>query len=150
MSFLPDWMWAYRFPHNVLNTEFTDPVGSVPIEGCTWDYNMQLSEPVYPTPFYEIMMMALIFGLLWALRKRLRIQGMLFFVYLGVIAIERFLIEKIRVNVVHDIMGMKMTQAEIISVILFLISVTGCVYLWRKDKMQSEAVELEPEPAPES
>ena len=62
MSFLPDWMWAFRYPHNVLNTSMTDPVPSVPIEGCTWDYCMQLSEPVYPTPFYEIMMMTVVFG----------------------------------------------------------------------------------------
>ena len=93
----------------------------------------------------------LIGGILLGLRNKVSAYpGMLFFIYLIFNGIERFWIEKIRVNVVHDIMGMKMTQAEIISVILFLISVTGCVYLWRKDKMQSEAVELEPEPAPES
>ena len=77
-------------------------------------------------------MMSAVFVILWALRKRLKVPGMLFFVYLGFIAIERFLIEKIRVNVVHDVLGMKLTQAEIISIVLFLISVGGAVWLWRK------------------
>ncbi len=134
MSFLPDWMWAYRFPHNVLNTENTDPIQSIPIDGCTWDYNMQLAEPVFPTPFYEIIMMSIVFAILWSMRKRLKITGMLFFIYLGLIAIERFLIEKIRVNVIHDVLGMKLTQAEIISLVLFLVSLTGCVVLWQRSK----------------
>ncbi len=129
MSFLPDWMWAYRYPHHVLNTVHTDPSPSVAIEGCTWDYCMQLSEPVYPTPFYEVIMMSVVFGILWALRKRIKTVGMIFFIYLGLIAIERFVIEKIRVNVVHEVMGISLTQAEIISIVLFCISLGGMVYV---------------------
>ncbi len=132
MGFLPDWMWSFRYPHNVLNTVYTDPVPSVPVEGCTWDYCMQLSEPVYPTPFYEVLMMTVVLGILWTLRKRVKITGMLFFIYLAFTAIERFVIEKIRVNVVHDVLGMKLTQAEIISIVLFIVSVAGMVYVWKR------------------
>ena len=132
MSALPDWMWSTTYPHNVLNTPHTDPVSSVPIDGCTWEYCMQLSMPVFPTPFYEILMMLLIFGILWVLRKPLKVPGLLFFVYLALIAVERFLIEKIRVNVHHDVFGMRMSQAEIISVGLLLISLIGSIYvIWR-------------------
>ena len=133
-SWLPDWMWSFRYPHNVLDTVQTDPVPSVPIEGCTWDYCMQLAEPVYPTPFYEVLMMMVVLGILWALRKRVKITGMLFFIYLALIAIERFLIEKIRVNVAHDVLGISLTQAEIISILLFIISVAGMVWVWKKAK----------------
>lgn len=136
MSFLPDWMWSYNYPHNVLNTENTDPINSIPIDGCTWDYCMQLAQPVYPTPFYEVLMMSAVFALLWFLRKRVKITGMLFFIYLGLIAIERFVIEKIRVNVVHDVLGIKLTQAEIISIGLFIVSLTGIALLWRKQQNQ--------------
>jgi len=129
MSFLPDWMWAYRYPHHVLNTVHTDPSPSVPIEGCTWDYCMQLSDPVYPTPFYEVLMMCGVFAILWALRKRIKTVGMIFFIYLGLIAIERFIIEKIRVNVSHDVMGITLTQAEIISIALFCVSIGGIIYV---------------------
>ncbi|MBK6930013.1 MAG: prolipoprotein diacylglyceryl transferase [Saprospirales bacterium] len=132
LGFLPDWMWATTYPHNVLNTAATEPVSSVPIEGCTWEYCMQLSMPVFPTPFYETMMMLVVFGVLWALRKRLQAPGLLFFAYLALIAAERFLIEKIRVNVHHDVMGIRMSQAEIISVLLLLISLAGSIYVWRR------------------
>jgi prolipoprotein diacylglyceryl transferase len=132
MGFLPDWMWAFRYPHNVLNTSNTDPVPSVPIEGCDWQYCMQLSEPVWPTPFYETLMMLVIFGILWALRKRIRPQGMLFFIYLLLIAAERFFIEKIRVNVPHQVAGIELTQAEIISIALFLIGLGGIWYTARR------------------
>ena len=134
MSFLPDWMWAYKYPHHVLNTPSTDPVMSEPIPHCAWDYCMQLSQPVYPTPFYEILMMAVVFAILWFLRTRIKILGMLFFIYLGLIAIERFVIEKIRVNVLHDVWGMKLTQAEIISIGLFSVSAIGMLALWQRSK----------------
>lgn len=131
MSFLPDWMWAYQYPHNVLNTVNTDPVPSVPIEGCNWGYCMQLAEPVYPTPFYETMAMAVILAILWSLRKRLKVPGLLFFVYLTLIAIERFTVEKIRVNVRHEgVLGL--TQAELISVILILVSIAGSFWAWKR------------------
>lgn len=136
MSFLPDWMWAYRYPHHVLNTPNTDPVPSVPVEGCDWSYCMQLAEPVYPTPFYETIAMAVIFGILWMLRKRLKAPGMLFFIYLGLIAIERFMVEKIRVNVRHEgVLGL--TQAELISVILVLVAVAGAVFTWKRATRQN-------------
>jgi len=122
MSFLPDWTWTYNYPHNVLKE-------GLPIEGCTFDYCRQLAEPVFPTPLYEVLMMSVVFGILWALRKRVKIVGMLFFIYLGLIAIERFIIEKIRVNVSHDVWGMQLTQAEIISILLFLVSIGGAVYV---------------------
>jgi prolipoprotein diacylglyceryl transferase len=138
MSFLPDWMWAYRYPHHVLNTAYTDPVVSQPVPHCPWDYCMELVEPVFPTPFYEVLMMGAVFAILWYLRKRLKISGMLFFVYLALIAIERFMIEKIRVNVVHDVFGMQLTQAEIISIGLFVVSLGGMFYLWKKRGMRNE------------
>ena len=134
MSFLPDWTWASTYPHNVLNTRMTDPVSSVPIDGCTWDYCMQLSMPVFPTPFYEIMMMLAVFGILWTLRKRVKVPGLLFFIYLALIAVERFLIEKIRVNVHYDVLGVKMSQAEIISVTFFLVSIAGGLIVWRRSQ----------------
>ncbi|TNE60464.1 MAG: diacylglyceryl transferase, partial [Bacteroidetes bacterium] len=139
MGFLPDWMWATTYPHNVLNTPYTDPVSSVPIDGCTWEYCMELSMPVFPTPFYETLMMLVVFGILWALRKQLKVPGLLWFIYLALIAVERFLIEKIRVNVQHDVFGMRMSQAEIISVCLLLLSAVGALVVWQRYKRQKSA-----------
>lgn len=131
--FLPDWLWAYDYPHHVLNTVRTDPVPSIPIEGCDWDYCMKLSKPVYPTPIYETFMAFAIGGILWVLRKPLQfIPGMLFFIYMILNGIERFFIEKIRVNIKYSNFGVEYTQAELIAVALVLIGVAGCLFLWRQ------------------
>ena len=118
-GWLPDWMWSYTYPHNV------NEVGKA-IEGCVGKYCNELSVPVYPTPFYEAVMGILLFALLWSLRKRLKVPGTLFALYLMVNGIERFLIEKIRVNTTINLFGFRPTQAEVISTLLFL---TGLV-LW--------------------
>ena len=130
--FLPDGLWASRYPHNVIQE-------GVPIPDCTWDYCMQLAEPVYPTPLYEILMSAAILGILWSIRKRIRIPGVLFFVYVLLIAVERFWIEKIRVNDKYDVLGWQATQAEAIAVVLFVIGLAGIGILIARHRRQASA-----------
>lgn len=134
MSAFPDWLWSYRYPHHVLNTPHTDPVPSVAIEGCNWEYCYQLAEGVYPTPIYEILMMIGILGFVWAIRKHIKIDGMLFALYLILSGMERFLIEKIRVNVVHDLGFAKLTQAEIIALIMMLIGLVMGIWCWMRQR----------------
>ena len=126
MSFLPDWMWSYTFPHNVINA-------GIPIEGCTGKFCMELTNPVWPTAFYEVVMSLAIFGILWAMRKHIKVPGALFFIYLAFNGVERFFIEKIRINTEYNILG-GITQAEIISFCLVLTGVIGTTYLYKNKK----------------
>lgn len=121
--FLPDSWWANSYSHNVLNE-------GMPIEGCTWEYCSALSPPVYPTPIYEVFMSLAIFLILWSLRKRIKIPGMLFFLYLVLVSIERFFIEKIRVNPDIEFLGIKASQAEYVSVLLFIVGIIGLGILY--------------------
>lgn len=118
LAFLPDWMFAYNFPQNVLNE-------GVPINGCTGSYCSYLPIPVFPTAFYETLMGLLIFGLLWLFRKRIPQPGKLFCLYLILNGMERFTIEQIRVNVPYHLFGMNITQAEIIAIVLIIIGISG-------------------------
>ena len=127
MSFLPDWMWSYNFPHNVINA-------GIPIEGCTGNFCMQLANPVWPTAFYEVLMSITIFGILWAMRKHIKVPGALFFIYLAFNGIERFFIEKVRINTEYNILG-GITQAEIISFCLVLTGIIGATYLYKTRKI---------------
>ncbi|MAO70958.1 MAG: diacylglyceryl transferase [Flavobacteriales bacterium] len=122
--FLPDWMWSYNYPNNVINE-------GILIPGCEGKFCYQLAENVYPTPIYEIIMAGLIFLFLWSIRKKIKIPGMLFFIYLILNGIERFFIEKIRVNTKYDLLG-GITQAEIISSILILIGIIGIFVLIKR------------------
>jgi prolipoprotein diacylglyceryltransferase len=119
LPFLPDWFWAYNYPHNV------NEVGS-PIPGCEGAYCNQLNPLVFPTPLYEIIACALLFIPLWMLRKKIKVPGRLFALYLVFNGAERFLVEKIRVNSTYDIFGFHPTQAELISTLLML----GAAFLW--------------------
>lgn len=122
----PESMWAFTYPHNVLNE-------GIPIEGCTWLHCHQLPQPVYPTPLYETVFAFAIAGFLWSIRKRLKTPGLLFFIYLILTGIERFFIEKIRVNPDINFAGIQATQAEYISVILVVIGIVGIVWCMRRN-----------------
>jgi phosphatidylglycerol:prolipoprotein diacylglycerol transferase len=126
ISFLPDWMWSYTFPHNVINA-------GIPIEGCVGNFCRELANPVWPTAFYEVIMSLLIFAILWSIRKKIKIPGILFFIYLAFNGVERFFIEKVRINTEYNILG-GITQAEIISSCLVLIGIIGSIYLFRNTK----------------
>ncbi|HLU84147.1 MAG TPA: prolipoprotein diacylglyceryl transferase family protein, partial [Vicingaceae bacterium] len=121
ISFLPDWMWSFTYPHNV-NGE------GILIAGCEGKYCYELPVPVWPTPFYETVMAFIIFGGLWAFRKKITIPGVMFSAYLVLNGIERFLIEKIRINPDYNIFGLKATQAEIIAVLLIISGIVGIWY----------------------
>ena len=124
-SFLPDWLFAYNYPHNVINE-------GVGIRGCEGQYCSQLPVPVFPTPFYEVMMCLFLFGVLWAIRKRIKVPGMLFGIYLILNGLERFLIEKIRVNTEYHILGIHPSQAELISFAMILTGAGLIIYLRKK------------------
>jgi phosphatidylglycerol:prolipoprotein diacylglycerol transferase len=127
MGFLPDWMWAFNFPRNV-NKE-----GTVLLDNVPGPYVKALAQPVYPTAFYEAVIGILIFFLLWSLRKRIKLPGMLFAIYLLFSAVERFSIELIRVNIPYHWRGYTFTQAELISVLLFIVGLgLGAFLLIRK------------------
>ena len=123
--FLPDWLWAYDYPNNVAQD-------GVALADCTFAYCRHLDPPVYPTPLYETLMAFLIGGFLLFMRKRLPAAGMLFFLYLIFNGIERFFIEKIRVNIRYDLFGFQPTQAEVIAVVFVLIGAIGMYVVWKR------------------
>ena len=129
--FLPDWMWAFDYPRNVVNSQgHTHEV----IAGLTAQYNTRLTPSVYPTPFYETIMASLIGAFLWIIRKKITIPGMLFMIYLVLNGFERFFIEKIRVNDKLHAFGLTFTQAELIAVLLVIIGTVVGFILYQKDK----------------
>jgi phosphatidylglycerol---prolipoprotein diacylglyceryl transferase len=114
LSWIPDWAWAYDYPHNVA-------MEGVPMPGCTeLLYCRHLAEPVFPTPFYETLMGIAIFGILWALRKRMKYAGLVTGLYMILIGAERLLIEQIRVNTRYDFGFIRFTQAEILASALII------------------------------
>lgn len=128
-SWLPDWMWSYTYPNNVIEA-------GVKIQGCIGKYCNELPIGVFPTSFYETVICLVLFGVLWMVRKRLKVPGTLFALYLLLNGMERFFIEKIRVNIKFDLLGLKVTQAEVIATFLFLIGVVLWIILTKNAQKQ--------------
>ena len=133
ISFLPDWVWSFKFPHNVISD-------GVPIPGCVGRHCMELPLPVYPTSLYEAIVAITLFFVLWAMRKRIKIPGLLFSIYLMMNGMERFFIEKIRINNLIQFAGFQFTQAELISSIIFLVGLTGFVYIILKNNPKNGSI----------
>jgi phosphatidylglycerol:prolipoprotein diacylglycerol transferase len=118
LSWLPNWAWSFKYPHNSINA-------GVSIPGCTGNYCSQLVQGVYPTPLYELMLCIGMFGLMWAFRKKIKIPGLMFSIYLILNGGERFLIEHIRINFYYSYLGLTFTQAELIGGLMLLGGLAG-------------------------
>ena len=123
---LPDWLFAYNFPHNVISE-------GTHISGCDGlQYCNQLPIPVFPTAFYEIIVCTILFFILWSFRKKLKKAGQITGLYLIFNGIERFSIEKIRVNTRYESLPFHPTQAELISSVMIIAGIVFFVFVSRK------------------
>ncbi|HRK73452.1 MAG TPA: prolipoprotein diacylglyceryl transferase [Rhodothermales bacterium] len=114
-DFLPAWLWAETYPGNIAGEVIAAP-------------------GVYPTPLWEFMACFVIFGVLMALRNHPFKPGWVFSLYLLLNGLERFLIEKVRVNARFDFLGFQTTQAELIASILIVAGIVGLLLTTRKAK----------------
>lgn len=122
LSWAPNWMWSFKFPHNVNGVDFDNH-----IPNCVGKYCNELLLPVYPTSFYECVICLVLFAFLWAIRNRLKQPGLMFGIYLILNGAERFFIELIRVNTRYHIGSLSFTQAEMISLLLVLGGIGLCI-----------------------
>ena len=128
-GWLPDWLWAYTYPNNVANE-------GNHIAGCVGKFCNELPLPVYPTPIYEVIVCFILFLILWKIRDRIKSPGTMFGIYLMLNGVERFFVELIRVNTKYDVAGIRFTQAELISALLFLSGLLLVLYSQRnKEKL---------------
>ena len=79
----------------------------------------------HPTPIYEFILGIIIFAILWKYRKIFTQDGKLFFLYLILTGISRFLIEFIRLNPRY-IFGL--SEAQLIAIALIII---GSIFFFR-------------------
>jgi len=87
---------------------------------------------VHPTPIYEAVAALLIFLFLWRNRTKFHIPGTIFYLYLILAGIERFLVEMIRVN---PKVALNLSQAQIIALIMIA---AGTFFFMRNKKKENE------------
>jgi len=124
-SWLPDWLWSYKYPNNVVGE-------GIPIPGCTGKFCNELAQGVYPTPLYEVIICLILFAFLWSIRDKIKAPGLMFGIYMILNGVERFCIELIRVNSKYHVFGLPpFTQAEMISTFLVVGGIALSAYALR-------------------
>ena len=111
IAILPKWFFAYSYPQNVNNDGIAMP-------GVKEDHYRVLPNPVIPTPLYETIACTLLFLLMWSIRKKIKTPYVMFGLYLILNGIERFFIEKVRVNIQYAVGEATLSQAQEIALIL--------------------------------
>lgn len=97
----------------------------------------KVGELVHPTPLYELTFGVIAFFFLWGIRKKMKYNGQLFYIYLILTGIPRFFVEFIRLNP-RIIFGL--SQAQIISILLILF---GSVMLIINRNKKTEQLKVE-------
>lgn len=93
------------------------------------------TEAVHPTHAYELFWDLMVFALIWVLRKRIRPAGGIFLIYISTYSLGRFLISFLRVN---DAAFLGLQQAQIVSLIVFIVAIALLVRLFRKPTCDSD------------
>lgn len=84
----------------------------------------------HPTPIYELLLAIIIFSVLWYYRKKFKIDGKLFFLYLILTGAARLLVEFIRLNP-RILWGL--SEAQLISIALIIV---GFIFYYKIPAMR--------------
>ena len=90
------------------------------------------SVEVFPTPLFEAFFSLLVLALLLHLRKRIDVPGQLFFLYLVLNGIPRFLVEFIRLNPRTVLI---FTQAQVVAVGFIITGIIGIIITKKNHKV---------------
>jgi phosphatidylglycerol:prolipoprotein diacylglycerol transferase len=130
-----DLPWAMTYPNGIVSTladrnprlvhEFKRLFPNQPVPADI---------AVHPTPIYESLYAFIFFVVLWRMRLQARPHGQLFFLFLALQAVSRFLVEFVRLN---DMVAFGLTQAQLISIVLLIVALVG----WQRVSAQPIAAE---------
>lgn len=80
---------------------------------------------VQPAPIYEAALYFGVFIVLWSLRRKINVEGRLFYLYLIMAGASRFLVEFVRINprVLFDL-----SEAQLIAIVMMVVGVAAYYY----------------------
>ncbi len=123
--------WAMTYPNGIVSTLASkNPQLVYDFKRLFPNQPVPADIPVHPTPIYESLYAFLFFAVLWRMRLQARPDGQLFFLFLALQAVSRFLVEFVRLN---DIVAFGLTQAQLISIVLLIVALVG----WQRVSAQS-------------
>jgi phosphatidylglycerol---prolipoprotein diacylglyceryl transferase len=123
--------WAMAFPHAIVGWNGRSVLALsgnqlVAAPGCN-DAGCAPWVRVHPAPVYETILYTGVFLVLWAIRKKINVEGEIFYLYLIMAGACRFLVEFIRVNP-RVLWGL--SEAQLIAAAMVVIGATA--YVWSR------------------
>jgi phosphatidylglycerol:prolipoprotein diacylglycerol transferase len=128
-AWLPAFLWSETFPNNILGVNV---VTDAALRGERLGFPESLcagADGVYPTMLYETIVAVILTGVLWAFRKHPFAAGWLFWLYLVLSGVARYVVEEIRLN--PDVIGSQ-SQAQLISIALVVVGLIGLAVTMRR------------------
>src|SRR5690242_6587413 len=99
--------WGVAYTHAIIG--WVDPSTGIPYPPGV---------RVHPTPIYEFLEAAVIFGILWSLRKRQYATGTIFWLYLILAGVARFVVEFWRIN---PPFALGLSEAQWFSILMMIV-----------------------------
>ncbi len=93
--------------------------------------------PTHPYPIYDIAMNLAIVAIIWPLRKKRLPDGAIFAIFSALYAATRFVISAVREERVW-FWGLQ--EAQVVSVVMFVVSVAALAWLWLQPRPETPAV----------
>jgi len=118
---------------NFINGELYGRISSLP-----WAVKFPNVEGFrHPSQIYESLKNLLIFGILWNLNKKQLKKGTLFFSFIIIYSLFRFFVEFFRQpDFQIGFLWANLTMGQLISIVFFLIGVSGLVWITRRNHAQ--------------
>jgi phosphatidylglycerol:prolipoprotein diacylglycerol transferase len=121
--------WAMAYPKAIVGWNGRSVLALsgnhlVPAPGCT-DAGCAPWVRVHPAPVYETILYTGVFLVLWSVRKKLHVEGQVFYLYLVMAGACRFAVEFIRVNT-RVVWGL--SEAQLIA--LAMVATGAAAYAW--------------------
>jgi phosphatidylglycerol---prolipoprotein diacylglyceryl transferase len=121
--------WAMSFPHAIVGWNGRSVLALsgnqlVAAPGCN-DAGCAPWVRVHPAPVYETILYTGVFLVLWAIRKKIHVEGQIFYLYLIMAGACRFLVEFIRVNP-RVLWGL--SEAQLIAAAM--VAIGAGAYVW--------------------
>lgn len=130
-AWLPGALWSETFPRNIFGVDVIEYTAGQMQQAGMDPSACASATGVYPTMLYETAMGLVAFGVLWALRRHAHAPGWLFGLMMVLLGLSRFAVEHIRVNNVGSLLGIPVTQAQVISVALMLAGLVIMLRRWK-------------------
>ncbi len=95
-----------------------------------------LGVPVHPYPVYDQLWNLMGLAIALKLRRHFKTDGLLFFTYLSIYAVGRFMLSFVRLE---KIWFWGLQEAQVIAILIALVSIVAMVYLMAKQRIPGGA-----------